>query len=187
MVQSTLAPPVTLEEFSRLPREGERYELNAGELIVSPPGKSFHTLVAHELLEILQAFLKQAGESRAFMEAGYVLGREPLTIRQPDVSVLSKDRIASTAPDSYFEGAPQLAIEIVSPSDAAEDLDFKAEQYLQAGAHEVWILYPKTKTVHVYRRAGESKILNQEDTLQSPDVMPDFSVKVADIFLMKIM
>jgi|SRR5689334_3617468 len=92
------------------------------------------------------------------LEAGYILSRAPLTIRQPDVSVLSRERINATDPDSYFEGAPELAIEIVSPSDAAEDLDIKTRQYLLSGARQVWIVYPTTQTVQIFSRSEPAMI-----------------------------
>lgn len=178
---TTLTPPLTIEEFSRLPRGSEQHEMSAGELITMPPPKSLHTVVALVVLEVLQDYLRQQGSARAIPEAGYVLSRDPLTIRQPDISVLSKARIRSTDPDSYFEGAPELAVEVVSPSDSAEDLQLKVRQYLQAGARQVWILYPKTKCVHVFH-GSEGKILNESQTLEGGDLLPGFSVKVADLF-----
>lgn len=177
------APPLSLEEFSRLPRGQERHELSAGELITMPPPKSLHTVVALVVLEILQAYLKRNPFGRAIPETGYVLSRNPLTIRQPDISVLSKERIRSANPDDYFEGAPELAVEVVSPSDPAEDLQIKIDQYLGAGAKQVWVLYPKTKRIHLFYAGRSAKILDETETLEGGDLLPGFSVKVADLFL----
>jgi Uma2 family endonuclease len=124
----------------------------------------------------------EAGTNRAILEVGYILAHDPLTIRQPDVSVISRERIRATNPDSYFEGAPELAIEIVSPSDSAEDLDIKTKQYLQNGARQVWILYPKTQTVHIFSRGAAIVILDQDQTLEGGDVLPGFTVPVASLF-----
>jgi Uma2 family endonuclease len=179
---SVLSAPVTLEEFSRLPRDGACHEMNAGELITLPPPKSLHTLVALTLLENVQQHLKQDEVHRAVPEAGYILSHDPLTIRQPDVSVLSRERIRATDPDSYFEGAPELAVEVVSPSDSAEDLDIKTKQYFQSGARQVWILYPKTQTVHVFSRSAGAVILDRDQTLEGGDLLPGFSVPVASLF-----
>ncbi len=175
------AAPLTLEEFSKLPRGQERHELNAGELITMPPPKSVHILVALDILEALQAYLRQNPLGRAIPEAGYVLSRDPLTIRQPDVSVLSKKRVRSS--DDYFEGAPELAIEVVSPSDVAEGLQIKVDQYLRAGAKQVWVLYPKARRVHVYHADGSAAMFDETQTLEGGDLLPGFSVKVADLFL----
>jgi Uma2 family endonuclease len=180
---TTIAGPLTLEEFASLPDDGVRHELSEGELITMPPPKSLHTLVALAIFEALQAYLKQHGAARAFPEAGYVLCREPLTVRQPDVSLLRKERIQDTAPDDYFEGAPELAIEVVSPSDSAQDLEIKVEQYLEAGATQVWVIYPATKRVHIFHPGDRPTILDETQTLEGGDLLPGFSIKVADLFL----
>lgn len=179
---TTLAPSITIEEFSRLPRGFDRHELNAGELITMPPPKSVHALLALNILETLQAYLKEQAVGRVIPEAGYILSRDPLTIRQPDVSVLSKERIQTTRPDDYFEGAPELVVEVVSPFESAEDLEVKIEQYLRFGAKQVWVLYPKTKRMHVFYAAGERRILDETQTLEGGELLPGFSVKIADLF-----
>jgi Uma2 family endonuclease len=178
---TTAAPPLTVEEFSRLSRNGKKHELSEGELLTMPPAKLLHTLIAQTLQELLQAYLTKQRKARALMEAGYVLSRDPLTVRQPDVSILSNDRIRATPSDDYCEGAPELAIEVVSPSDSAEDLELKAQQYIRAGGKEVWIVYPKTRTVHVLR-TGSGPIFGENDMLESPELLPGLSIKVADLF-----
>jgi Uma2 family endonuclease len=117
-----------------------------------------------------------------FVEAGYLLCPDPLTIRQPDVSVLSKLRIASAGDDSYFEGAPDLAVEIVSPSDAADTIKTKVLQYLQYGALQVWVLYPKTKVIHVFHASSSATILISSQTLENSPVLPGWSIQVAQLF-----
>ena len=112
----------------------------------------------------------------------YLLSRDPLTIRQPDISVISREHIRASDPDSYFEGAPELAVEIVSPSDSAEDLDIKTKQYLQNGAQQVWILYPKTQTVHVFSRGAATVILDKDQSLEGGGLLPGFTVPVASLF-----
>jgi Uma2 family endonuclease len=174
--------PLTQEQFAQLPGDGARHEMDAGTLITLPPAKSLHTLIALTVLEALQNYLKAFAKARALPEAGYVLSQEPLTIRQPDVSVLSKDRIAATDADSYFQGAPDLAVEIVSPSDSAQDLESKVKQYLQGGAKQVWVLYPKTRNIHVFSGAQSPRILDANQTLEGGELLPGFSVKVADLF-----
>ncbi|MGA8026091.1 MAG: Uma2 family endonuclease [Bryobacteraceae bacterium] len=63
---------------------------------------------------------------------------------------MSKERIGANGPDDYFEGAPELAVEVVSPSDPTDGLEIKVEQYLKSGAKQVWVLYPRAKHVHVF-------------------------------------
>ncbi len=176
---------MTVEEFSRLPADGAWHEMNAGELITLPPPKSLYSLTSLAVLEALQPYLRQHPLGRAIPEAGYILFREPLTIRQPDVSVLSKARIAATPEDSYFEGAPELAIEIVSPSDSpsdsAEDLQIKVQQYLNTGSKQVWVLYPKTQDVWVWT-AKHGFLLKSDEILSGGDLLPGFTVKVSEFF-----
>jgi Uma2 family endonuclease len=172
---TVLSGPVTLEEFARLPKDGVRHELNAGELLTFPTPKSLHSRIVNAVLDTLVA-------TRALPGAGYILSRVPLTIRQPDISILSPERIRATDPDSYFEGAPELAVEVVSPSDSAEDLDIKTKQYFQSGARQVWILYPKTQTVHVFSSGAAAVILDRDQTLEGGDLLPGFSVPVASLF-----
>jgi Uma2 family endonuclease len=175
------SPAMTEKEFARLPADGVRHEINAGELITSPPPKSAHSLTALAVLEALLPYWRENPLGRAIPEAGYVLSQEPLTIRQPDVSVLSKARIEVTEEDSYFEGAPELAVEVVSPSDSAEDLEIKVRQYLSSGAQQVWVLYPKTRDVHVFQ-SDRYVVLKSDQVLEGGDLLPGFSIKVSDLF-----
>jgi Uma2 family endonuclease len=179
---SLTTAPLTLEEFGLLPDDGVRHEISEGELITMPPPKFLHTLVALAAFEALQAYLKQYGGARALPEAGYVLSHDPLTVRQPDVSVLSMERMLATDVDGYVEGAPELAIEVVSPSDSAEDLEIKIEQYLHSGAKQVWVLYPKTKRIHVFRASSQPTVLDETQSLEGGDLLPGFSMKVAEVF-----
>ena len=172
---------MTVEEFSRLPADSARHEMDAGELITLPPPKSLHALTSLAVLEALQPYLRQHPLGRAIPEAGYILFREALTIRQPDVSVLSNARIAATPEDSYFEGAPELAVEIVSPRDEAEDLEVKIRQYLSAGAKQVWVLYPKTQDVRIWT-TNQGVLLKGDEILNGGDVLPGFSIKVSELF-----
>ncbi len=157
--------------------------MSEGELITMPAPESLHTRIAHAVYRILRPRLEEHGSVEVFLEAGYVLSHSPLTIRQPDVSVLSKERVLATPEDNYFEGGPELAVEVVSPSDSAEDLELKAKQYLKAGNSEVWVLCPKTKDIHVFAASGEVKVLGEGDVLRSTALLPGFSVRVAELFL----
>jgi Uma2 family endonuclease len=180
---TTIAAPLTLEEFAQLPDDGVRHEISEGELITMWGPKSLHSRIIRKVFKAIETALEKSGYGEAFPEAGYVLSSDPLTVRQPDVCVLSTERIQSSAPDDYFEGAPELAVEVVSPSDSAEDLEIKVEQYLQSGAKQVWVLYPKTKRIHVFQPDSQVRVLDETQTLDAAELFPGFSVKVADLFL----
>ncbi len=139
--------------------------LSAGKLITTPPLTSLHSRITAKIFTVLEGRLGRLQSSKAFCHAGYVLGRDPLTIRQPDISVLNKERIRRTGADEYFEGAPELAVEIVSPSDSAEDLQMKVHQYLGAGAKQVWVVYPKTKRVHLFYADGQTASFDETQAL----------------------
>jgi Uma2 family endonuclease len=175
--------PLTIDEFSRLPQEGVRHEMNAGELITMPVPKYRHSRVATNLGFLLGAVVRESQTSEALLEAGYVLSRDPLTIRQPDVSVVSKERTRSVGEDEYIEGAPDLAVKVVSPSDSAQDLEIKIDQYLASGAKQVWVLYPKTKNVHVFSSNSTPVKFGERQTLTGGELIPGFSVLVADLFV----
>ena len=145
-----------------------------------PPPSSEHGFILNNIAFILFEGLRGKRLGRAFAEMGYALFRDPdLTIRQPDVSFVSLNRVQKT--QAYYEGAPELAVEVVSPNDHAADLDLKVKEYLAAGSHEVWVVYPKTRSVQVYLRASQSRILSDADMITS-DLFPGWSARVADFF-----
>jgi Uma2 family endonuclease len=118
----------------------------------------------------------------AYLEAGYKLTHDPPTWVQPDVSVLSKSRIDQTHPDGFFLGAPELTVEVISPSESANDVLAKAELMLKHGSRAVWVIYPKRKTVEVKFADGTSRTLTINDKLTLPDLLPGWELPVAKLF-----
>ena len=84
--------------------------------------------------------------------------------------------------DRRIQGAPALAVEVVSPTDLAQELTHKVDQYLAAGAHTVWVVYPKTTDVHTFQRGGVAAIRRAGENLDAPKLLPDFSVMVSSLF-----
>jgi Uma2 family endonuclease len=180
---TTTTAPMTLEEFERLPDDGNRYEVSEGELIVMTAPKSLHNRIVRKIFKAIEAFLDKSALGESYAESAQILSRNPLTIRIPDVAFLSNERIRTTEEDEYFAGAPELAIEVVSPSQSANYMGTKVEQYLRFGAKQVWIVYPKRKCIHVYRADKSMAILDESETLTGGDLLPGFSVKVSDLFV----
>ena len=172
---------LSLEDLAGLPDDGMRYELSEGELIAKPPPKARHSRVARNVYDRFSAELKTRGVGEPFFEAAYVLTRDRRTLRVPDVSVLSAGRARQIPEDEYIEGAPDLAVEVVSPSKTAEDLDKKIHEYITAGAKVVWAVYPKTRNVHVHRAGGTFHVMGEDGNLELPGLLPGWSVKVADL------
>lgn len=115
-------------------------------------------------------------------DTGYLLQRDPDVLRAPDVSFVSRARIAQAGTAGFFTGAPDLAAEVVSQANPWELVEQKALEYLQNGARLVWILDPQTRTVHVHESPVQVRILGEEDRLGGGAVLPGFSAPVRDLF-----
>jgi Uma2 family endonuclease len=115
-------------------------------------------------------------------ETGFRIARDPDTVRAPDVAFVCAQRLPSRRPRGYFEGPPDLAVEVVSPEDRASEVMAKVEDWLRAGCQEVWVVDPKTETVSLYRSRDESRILRLGGRLTSGELLPGFTLPVADIF-----
>jgi Uma2 family endonuclease len=167
--------------FEQLPDDGMHREIIQGELITLPPPKWKHSNVASNAFEALLP-LKKRGLGKVYAEAGYKLSEEPPTWIQPDVSFLRAERVRTVDPGGYSTGAPDLAIEIVSPSETARDLKRKVEALLAAGGQQVWVVYPEARKVHVFLRDGTSRTRRVSDTLSLPDLLPGWEFPVAKLF-----
>jgi len=173
---------LSLEEFLALPDDDKKYELDRGELVVKPMAGRIQVRIAGRIHGILFKFADERRIGEVYSEAQYVLAREPEGIsREPDVSFLSKERLRAMPEGTHFEGAPELVVEVVSPSNTAEELDLKIEQYLAAGAQEVWLAYPKTRSVHIHKPDGQILKLRDSDTI-SCALFPGWSARIADFF-----
>jgi len=145
-----------------------------------PPVKSGHTKVAKRAFKALMHLEPDAGQ--VYQEAGYKLAEAPSTWLQPDVSFLGPDRAYADDDDGYFRGAPELAIEVISPSESAADIQRKVALYLAAGSQAVWVAYPKTKTVQIHLPDGTSFARGMKDSLSAPFLKTDWELPVAKLF-----
>jgi Uma2 family endonuclease len=132
----------------------------------------------------LRQHVKQHRLGRTFgAETGFLLERDPDTVMAPDAAFVRQERIDATGiPRGYFPGAPDLAVEIISPSETAQQADEKARAWLHFGTSLVWNIRPLTRSVDVYRPGAEVESLSARDTLQGEDVIPGFSCSVRDLF-----
>ena len=170
------------EAFEQLPDgDGLHRELIEGELQILPPPKSGHSEIAHRIFKALIPIETRA-RGRAFVEAGYKLSADKQSWLQPDVSFLRNERAKATKADDYFAGAPELAIEVVSPSESAADLNRKIALYLGAGSLAVWVVYPGQQEVRVEMPAGISRRLEVDGVVSVPELLPDWELPVAKIF-----
>jgi Uma2 family endonuclease len=181
---STITQPMTAEELLKMPKDGFRYELVKGELIKMSPAGFEHGAVAMNLAIILGQHVKanRLGVVCA-AETGFKIATAPDTVLAPDVSFVRQERIPPTGlPKAYWPGAPDLAVEVVSPGDTAKEVAGKVEDWLAAGARAVWVVNPKRLTVIIHRPQIEAVTLGLDDELDGQDVVPGFRCRVSEIF-----
>jgi Uma2 family endonuclease len=140
-------------------------------------------LIAGELNVALREAARATGAGRTFpSEAGYEIFGEPNPLKFADVSFVRAERITQEELQrTFLTIPPDIAAEVVSPSDRAYDVEAKARDWIAAGARLVWVLFPETQTVHVYRADGRDEILGPEDALTGEDVLPGFRVEVREL------
>ncbi len=175
---------VTAEQLLRMPDDGYRYELVAGELRKMTPAGWRHGLVGGRLRSLLGGHVLQNELGEVFLaETGFLLARDPDTVRAPDIAFIRKGRLPAHPPEeAYWPGAPDLAVEVVSPGDTVGEIDEKVKAWLDAGAVMVWVVNPKWQNVTVYRSATDIKVLTENDELAGEDTVPGFRCRVGDIF-----
>jgi Uma2 family endonuclease len=169
---------ISIEEFASLPDEPGKQELSNGEVIIVPPVKFIHNKISLRLFRVLDAWVSAKGMGEAWHEAGFQLGSR--TVRQPDVAVTLGKRVAPE--DGWLQGAPDIAIEVLSPGNSAEDIELKISQYLAAGAKLIWIVSPKARQVSIYRADGSGTLLREPASLTGEPVLPGFAVPLVDLF-----
>jgi Uma2 family endonuclease len=174
---------MSVEDFDRLEEPDElSYELDEGELVVMTKPRPLHNRIVAKLDSEIRTYLKSHPVGEAFNPKNlFVLG--PNTKRAPDVSFIRAERAKHIDPNTDIPGAPDLAIEVLSPNDTASQVRRKVRQYFAAGAQCVWVVYPETREVEVWREPAWPQIVLQEaDLLEAPDLLPDFTVRIGDLF-----
>jgi len=176
---------VTADQLLRMPDDGYRYELIAGELKKMGPAGWKHGVVGGRLRSLLGEHVVQHQLGEVLLaETGFLLARDPDTVRAPDIAFIHKDRLPTAPPEeAFWPGPPDLAVEVVSPGDTAGEIDEKVKAWLDAGTSVVWVVNPAWRNVTVYRSATDIKTLTENDELTGQDAVPGFRCRVGDIFL----
>lgn len=178
---------LTLEAFAELPEPPDaRFELVRGEVVEVPVASPLHGYIVMMLCRLLLDFAYARQLGIVYGDGvGYALNDDPATVRIPDASFIARERIpASGFPRRYWPFAPDLAVEVVSPSDRASDVHAKAREYLDAGGRLVWIIWPESRTATVYTQNDEPYDLTETDALDGGAVLPGFSAPLAALFAM---
>jgi Uma2 family endonuclease len=175
----------TASELFEMPDDGFRYELVKGELRKMSPTGWEHGVVVVNITLLLGQYVKtnKLG-SCGGAETGFKIASDPDTVRAPDLSFVIPVRIPEgEARKKFFTGAPDLAVEVMSPGDTRREVDEKVEDWLESGARAVWVVNPKRRVVTVYRSTTDVTRLSEGDELDGGDVVPGFRCKVSEIFV----
>lgn len=180
---STDTSLVTLEEYAKLeePDDGYASELVRGVVVREPRPKLPHGRVQVRIGYALEAWAREAG-AEVTAESGYILSDDPPTLRGPDVGVVVRPRGGEGEHGGWIRGAPDVAVEVLSPSDTSTGVQEKTLDYLEAGARLVWLIDPQARTATVVRTDGSARILREHETLEGEDVLVGFSVSLAELF-----
>lgn len=176
---------LTAEEYGALPDSvaPRESELIRGVICVrEAPAASDHGWIASKISHLLYEFVASRKLGVVFGDPGFVLERNPDTVRAPDVSFVRADRVPSEEMPTYLDGAPDLAVEVKSPSNRKREMAEKIAQYLRTGSRLVWYVDTNRRTITVYRPQLDAIVLNLGDRLSGYDVLPGFECPVAEIF-----
>jgi Uma2 family endonuclease len=176
---------LTAEEFFSTPDDDNRYELVQGRLVCMAAAGGLHGKIASRVDHRLRDFVEASGLGEVCTaETGFRLAQNPDTVRAPDVAFVARERIpAAGVPEGFWPFAPDLAVEVVSPSDRFDDVMSKVQEYLNAGTRLIWVLHPRTQSAMAYRPIGEVRLLWGQDELSGEDVLPGFRCRVEEIFV----
>ena len=151
--------------------------------MMSPSGWK-HGEVVSELHILLGRHIKDNDLGRLFgAETGFLIASDPDTVRAPDIAFIAKENLPNSDPsDAFWPGAPDLAVEVLSPSDRTGEVDEKIQDWLTAGVRLVWIVDPKLCTVTAYRSATDVTTHTATDQLEGGRIVPGFLCQIAEIF-----
>jgi Uma2 family endonuclease len=172
----------TAADLESLPDDSYRHELVAGVIVAEPLPTHRHDRARWRLERLLRAHVEAGRLGEVFGEAGYLLARDPDTVRGPDLSFVSRERLSSFDDARFFPGAPDLAVEILSPSNRPGEVHAKVADYLAAGARVVWVVDPKRKLVTTYRELLAPQRLESTEILEGGDVIPGLTIPLHSIF-----
>lgn len=171
-------------EFMALNRDGHRYEIVNGELIDMGNRSAKHGYVCSVLMILLGGYVRLQ-KLGAMFDSSTAFKMKSGNKRSPDISFVAKERLQGLddIPDGFLEGAPDLAVEILSPSNTVEEIHNKLVEYFENGARLVWVINPKEKYVLVYRSSQEpDRLLKSIDSLDGEEIVPEFTLPIAELF-----
>ncbi len=176
---------VTAEELWEMPEvPGKTFELVDGEVVEVSPSNDLHHAIVENVYDVLRDHVRQHNLGLVrFDGLAYVIKRGPDQVRVPDASFVAWDRVPEGRPsERFWQGAPTIAVEVVSPTDRANDIQDRVQDYLEAGTRQVWVLWPHRRSLTVHDADSGVAQFATEATLDGGDILPGFSVTVGDLF-----
>ncbi|HEX8829605.1 MAG TPA: Uma2 family endonuclease [Longimicrobium sp.] len=174
---------VTADELLQLPSD-VRCELIDGEIHQMSPGGHTHGRIASRFHGRLEPFVRENGLGEAYVaDTGFMIATGPDTVLAPDAAFVTADRAAQAgSSEGYFPGAPDLALEVISPTDRYSEVAAKVQKYLRAGTRMVVVVDPPKRTVIIHRSHADVLILKEDDVLDGGDVVPGWTLQVRELF-----
>lgn len=175
---------LTAEDLYQFEGDSNRYDLIRGELIQMSPAGGEHGELASTINGFLWVHVRERRLGKTYgAETGFILARDPDVVLAPDAAFIHAGRISTEMDQTRFlEIAPDLVVEIISPSDLARDVQTKVRTYLAHGVRLVWVVEPRQQYVTVYTADGSARFITYEEDLDGGDVLPDFLVPLSEIF-----
>ena len=174
----------TADELFRTPADGYRYELIEGKLSMMSPAGGRHGRIAFRIARLLDIHVEQQQLGVVFAaETGFLLSSAPDTVLAPDVAYVERSRHESlNDPVAYIPLAPDLAIEVLSPSDRFSRVESKSFAWLDAGSKLVLLVDPETESIHAYRSRKQIEVFQRHETIDCSDAVPGWSVTIEQVF-----
>ncbi len=170
--------PLTIAEFQAEAREG-LWELLDGEPVAVTPSSDRSSWIAGEVAYYIRGYLESHPIGRAFpADAGFILFADRDTVRSPDAAFVSFERLPELT-GAFVPIPPDLAVEVLSPSDRLADALSKATMYLQAGVSLVWLIDPIRRTATIFRQEASPTTIEVDGVLDGEDVLPGFTLPLA--------
>ena len=176
---------ITANQLWCMPDDGyHRYELDEGRLLTMTPSGMLHAAVVTRLNAALANYVEAAKAGVVLAgDPGFKLESDPDTVRAPDVAFIARHRIpAQGLTPRFWSGAPDLAVEVLSPGDKRSEVDRKIAQYLRHGVQQVWFVEPASRRLTTYAAGLAPVVLCETDTLDGGDLLPGFRIALARLF-----
>ncbi|PYV11179.1 MAG: hypothetical protein DMG07_19855 [Acidobacteria bacterium] len=174
---------LTLDDFWEMPDTETLCEFVNGEVVEMPLPGWIHGSTIAATARYLCEYANKRGAGHVLVQAGFVLPLpyDPERVRGPDVAFVSAERVPGGRVERWFVGAPDLAIEVLSPSDKSQEVQQKVQEYFATGARLVWVIAPAARSATVYRADGSARLVREDEPLLGEDLLPELVIPLSEL------